>query len=53
MKSNLYYVGILAAALLVVSGPASFATPIDPTQSTETTDQTETSPDGIVTVANS
>jgi plastocyanin len=51
MKSNLYYVGILAAALLVVSGPASFATPIDPTQSTETTDQTETSPDGIVTVA--
>ena len=51
MKSNSYYVGILAAALLVVSGPASFATPIDQTQLTETTDQTETSPDGIVTVA--
>ena len=51
MKSNLYYVGILAATLLVVSGPASFATPIDPTQSTETLDQTETSPEGIVTVA--
>jgi plastocyanin len=51
MKSNLYYVGILAAALLVLSGPASFATPTDPTQLTETTDQTETSPEGIVTVA--
>ena len=51
MKSNSYYVGILAAALLVVNGPASFATSIDPTQLTETTDQTETSPDGIVTVA--
>src|ERR671914_210580 len=51
MKSNLYYVGILAATLLVVSGPASFATPIDPTQSTQTLDQTETSAEGNVSVA--
>jgi plastocyanin len=51
MKSNLYYVGILATTLLVLSGPASFATTTDPTQSTETTGQTETSPEGIVTVA--
>ena len=51
MKSNLYYVGILAATLLVLSGPASFATTTDPTQLTETTDQTETSPEGVVTVA--
>jgi plastocyanin len=52
MKSNLYYVGILAMTLLVSSGPASFATTTDPTQLTETTDQTEeTSPEGTVTVA--
>jgi plastocyanin len=52
MKSNLYYVGILATTLLVLSGPASFATTTDPTQLTETTDQTgETSPEGTVTVA--
>jgi plastocyanin len=51
MKSNLYYVGILATTLLVLSGPASFATITDPTQLTETTDQTETSPEGTVTVA--
>jgi plastocyanin len=52
MKSNLYYVGILAMTLLVLSGPASFATITDPTQLTETTDQTEeTSPEGTVTVA--
>jgi plastocyanin len=53
MKSNLYYVGILATTLLVLSGPASFATTTtDPTQLTETTDQTEeTSPEGIVRVA--
>ena len=52
MKSNLYYVGILATTLLVLSGPASFATiTTDPTQLTETTDQTEASQDGIVTVA--
>ena len=51
MKPNLYYVGILAATLLVLSGPASFATTTDPTQLTESTDQTETSPEGTVTVA--
>ncbi len=51
MKSNLYYVGILAMTLLVLSGPASFATTTDPTQSTETTDQIETSPEGTITVA--
>lgn len=52
MKSNLYYVGILATTLLVLSGPASFATPTDTTQLTETTtDQTETSQEGVVTVA--
>ena len=51
MKSNLYYVGILAMTLLVFSGPASFATPTDQTQSTDTTDQTETSPEGAVTVS--
>jgi plastocyanin len=48
MKSNLHIVGILAAALLVVSGPASFATTT--TQLTDTTDQTETSPEDIVIV---
>jgi plastocyanin len=51
MKSNLYYVGILAMTLLVLSGPASFATPTDPTQLTETTEQTETPQEGIVTIA--
>src|SRR5215211_2068786 len=51
MKSNLYYVGILAMTLLVFSGPASFATLTDQTQSTDTTDQTETSPEGAVTVS--
>ena len=51
MKSNLYYVGILATALLFLSGPASFATPTNQTQSTDTTDQTETSREGTVTVS--
>jgi plastocyanin len=51
MKPNFYYAGFLAAALLVLSWPASFATPTDPTLLTETTDQTETPPEGIVTVA--
>ena len=51
MKSNLYHIGILAATLLVLSGPASFATTTDPTQLTDTTEQTETSPEGTVTVA--
>jgi plastocyanin len=52
MKSNLYYVGILAATVLVLSGPASFATPTSPTQSTGTTDQAQTSsPAGTVRVS--
>jgi plastocyanin len=51
MKWNLYYVGFLAAALLVLSGPASFATPTDSTELTETTDQRQTPQDGTVTVA--
>jgi plastocyanin len=51
MKSNLYYVGILATVLLVLSGPASFATPTAPTQSTETTDQTQTPTEGDVRVS--
>ena len=51
MKSNLYYVGILAATLLVLSGPASFATPTGSGQLTNTTDQTVTSsPEGSITV---
>ncbi|HEX2107244.1 MAG TPA: hypothetical protein VHF28_05885 [Nitrososphaera sp.] len=32
MKSNLYYLGILATTLLLVCGPASFATPTNQTQ---------------------
>src|SRR5918995_403134 len=51
MKPIFYYAGFLAAALLVLSGPASFATPTDPALLTDTTDQTETPPEGIVTVA--
>jgi plastocyanin len=52
MKSNLYYVGILAATLLVLSGPASFATPTSTTELTDTTDQTEaSSPEGSVRVS--
>jgi plastocyanin len=52
MKSNLYYVGIVAATVLVLSGPASFATPTSPTQSTGTTDQAQTSsPAGTVRVS--
>ncbi len=50
MKSNLYYLGILATALLL-SGPASFATPTAPAQSTETTDQTQTPTEGNVRVS--
>ena len=45
MKPNFYYAGFLAAALLVLSGPASFATPTDPALLTDTTDQTETPPE--------
>jgi len=37
--------------LLVFSGPASFATLTDQTQSEDTTDQTQTSPEGAVTVS--
>ena len=51
MKPNFYHAGFLAAALLVLSGPASFATPTDPALLTDTTDQSETPPEGIVTVA--
>ena len=51
MKSNLYHVGMLAATLLVLSGPASFATTTDPTQLADTTEQTDTSPEATVTVA--
>ncbi|MGH9954997.1 MAG: hypothetical protein ACRD39_04970, partial [Nitrososphaeraceae archaeon] len=56
MKSNLYYLGILAVSLLVSSGPASFATAItttDPNQLTETMEQTEQTslPEGSVTVS--
>ncbi|MDQ3888409.1 MAG: hypothetical protein M3251_03965 [Thermoproteota archaeon] len=38
-------------ALLVLSGPASFASPTDTTQLTETTDQTATSTEGNVRVS--
>lgn len=51
MKPNLYFVGILSATFLVLSGPASFATPTDPSLSVETTDQAGTSTEGIVTVS--
>jgi plastocyanin len=52
MKSNLYYVGILAATLLVLTGPASFATPTNTTELTSTTDQRQTSsPAGTVRVS--
>ena len=51
MKSNLYLVGILATALLIFSGPASFASPTDTTQLTETTDQISTSTEGNVRVS--
>jgi plastocyanin len=53
MKSNLYHGGFLVAALLVfvVSGPASFASPTDATQLTETTNETEALPERFVTVA--
>jgi plastocyanin len=51
MKSNLYYVGILATVLLFLSGPAGFATPTAPTQSTETTDQIQTPTEGNVRVS--
>ena len=51
MKTNLYYVGILAATLLALNGPASFATPTNQTQLTDETIQTDdSSPEGVVAV---
>jgi plastocyanin len=51
MKTNLYYVGILAATLLALNGPASFATPTNQTQLTDETIQTDDlSPEGVVAV---
>jgi plastocyanin len=52
MKSNLYYIAVLVTTILVLSGPASFATTTtDPTQLTDTTGQTETSTEGNVRVS--
>jgi plastocyanin len=52
MKPNLYYVGILAATLLVLTGPASFATPTNQTQLTDDTIQTDDlSSEGVVAVS--
>jgi plastocyanin len=52
MKSNLYYVGILAATLLALNGPASFATPTNQTQLTDETIPTDDlSPEGVVAVS--
>jgi|SRR5919108_2347439 plastocyanin len=53
MKSNSYYLGILATSLLVLTGSASFATTAtDPAQLTDTTDHSEgTSPEGTLTVS--
>jgi plastocyanin len=53
MKANMYYAGLLAAILLVLvaSGPSTFATITESTQSPQTTDQSEVSEEGITTVA--
>src|SRR5918997_5113139 len=51
MKLNLSYVGIIATMFIVLSGPASFATPTNQTQLTDTTNQEETSPEGVVAVS--
>jgi plastocyanin len=52
MKTNLYYVGILALALLLLGGSASFATPTNQTQLTDTTLETdEISSEGVVAVS--
>src|SRR5918992_2811757 len=52
MKSNLYYIAVLVTTILVLSGPASFATTTtDPSQLTDTTGQTETFTEGNVSVA--
>jgi plastocyanin len=52
MKTNLYYVGILALTLLLFCGPASFATPTNQTQSTDTTtiETDEMSSEGVEAV---
>ena len=51
MKPNLYYVGILAATLLALNGPASFATPTNQTQlPDETIQPDDLSPAGVVAV---
>jgi plastocyanin len=53
MKANMCYAGLLAAILLVLvaSGPSTFATITESTQSPQTTDQSEESEPGITTVA--
>lgn len=52
MKTNLYYVGILALTLLLLGGSASFATPTNQTQFTDTTIETdEISSEGVVAVS--
>ena len=51
MKLNLSYVGIIATMFIVLSGPASFATPTNQTQLTDTTNQEETSPDEFAFVS--
>jgi plastocyanin len=52
MKLNLSYVGIIVATMfMVLSGPASFATPTNQTQLTDTTDQEETSPEEFAFVS--
>lgn len=52
MKTNLYYVGILALTLLLLGGSASFATPTNQTQLTDTTIETdEISSEGVVAVS--
>jgi plastocyanin len=51
MKPNLHYVGILAAAILVLSAPATFATTTNTTQLTETTDQAGALPEDIAIVS--
>jgi plastocyanin len=53
MKTYLYYAGLLAAVLsiLVASGPSSFATITEPAQPPGTTGQSQSSEEGVVTVA--
>jgi plastocyanin len=52
MKTNLYYVGILALTILLLGGSASFATPTNQTQLTDTTiESDEISSEGVVAVS--